>query len=291
MTRPEQVQLSAGVKTITIDEIPNCSVSDRSILELVTDDDVNLEQLGGMIQENPSLTTLIIGLANSAFYGSPRPIYTIKEAIINVLGMQMVRSLVFSVILGKSLDLSKCPNFSAEDYWIDCLSAARFCQLLVGNSEFKRVVSSDEIYLCALLCGFGELVLVHHYPEEMNELIEACEGSLPLYVESQKELLGINHCEVGVLVGKRASLPDVVVNTMHYCLDFNYRGADWEVSAVVGDVLLQVSRARLGVTEFEFTEVTELLLKKSSENCDLEQLPVLRENLKDIAKQLLVQCH
>ena len=119
---------------LAVDDIPNCSVSDQVILSLVTDDETDLIGLATAIEESPSSTALIISLANSAYFSSPNPIYTVGDAIVKVLGMQMVRSIVLSVILGRSLDLSKCPNFSVKAYWTDCLAAARFCQVLLPRT-------------------------------------------------------------------------------------------------------------------------------------------------------------
>jgi len=275
------------LKPLTTDDIPNCSVADRTILEMITDADVDLDQLSEVIQESPSLSALIIGLANSAYFSSPSSITSIKDAIIKVLGMRMVRSVVLSVILGKSLDVSQCKEFSVEDYWTDSLTAARFCQILVSKTKLKTLVTLDEIYLCSLLAGFGELVMIQHYPFEMNELIIANEGKLENYVAAQKVQFGMTQSDAGVLMSVRWVLPDLVTKVMQYSFDKDYRGDDWEVCLVVGAVVNLVNQVRMGEGGLIFPPTIEKILDKQSAECELEQIAELRSVFSTLAKHLM----
>lgn len=270
---------------LKVEDIPNCATNDQLILELVTDDDVEIEQLAIFIEESPSLVAMIIGLANSAYFSAPMPIHTVSDAIIKVLGLRMVRSLVLSVILGRSLDLSKCESFDVVDYWADALTTARFCQILTINSDFKKLVSIDQVYLSALLCDFGSLVLVHHFPSEMNEVIERSEGKLDQQIQAQREIIGLDQGQAGVLLGRAWSLPSMVVNTMHYCHDHGYEGQDWAVSHLVGEVSNLVNMVRLGESEeLKLSPRLEKVLGTPSKKCRLDELPDLREDLYAIAK-------
>lgn len=273
-------------RTLQVDDIPNCSTNDQLILEIITDDDVDLEQLAMFIAESPSLAATIIGLANSAYFSAPTTIYSVSDAIIKVLGMRMVRSIVLSVVLGRSLDLSRCPGFSVIDYWADALTVARYCQILTINSDFKKLVSSDQVYLSALLSNFGRLVLVHHFPREMSEIITDCEGDLLGEMEQQQKRLGLTQSEAGVLLGRRWHLPSLVINTMHYCLTPDYEGQDWSVARVVGEVTLLTNQVTQGESELALSSVCEKILQTSSEQCNLHELKDLRQDLLAIAQHL-----
>lgn len=272
------------VRRLQVDDIPNCATNDQVILELITDDEVEIEQLAILIEESPSLVAMIVGLANSAYFSAPTPIHTVSDAIIKVLGMRMVRSIVLSVILGRSLDLSKCENFSVVDYWADALTTARFCQILTINSDFKKLVSVDQVYLSALLCDFGTLVLVHHYPREMNQIFESTEGVLRTQLAAERDYFGIDQGQAGVLLGRAWSLPPLVINTMHHCHDHNYEGQDWAVSRLVGDVAEMVNQVRLGDAELKLSPRVEKILGHASNDCRLGELKDLREELLTIAQ-------
>ena len=275
-----------SIQSLQVEDIPNCSTNDQRILELITDDEVDLEQLSMFIEESPSLVAMIIGLANSAYFSAPTPIHSVKDAIIKVLGMRMVRSISLSVILGRSLDLTHCSNFETDGYWADALTIARFCQILTINSDFKKMVSVDQIYLSALLANFGVLVLVHHFPRQMNEIIELSEGRLDRQLELQRERLGMTQAEAGVLLGRRWQLPPLVINTMHYNLKADYEGQDWAVCRLVGEVTQLVNQVSLGETELALSPACERILHTTSEDCQLEEIRGLRQELMLIAKHL-----
>lgn len=284
MGSPNSAQAPEPEK-LKVEDIPNCATNDQLILELVTDDEVEIEQLAAFIEENPSLVAMIIGLSNSAYFSAPMPIHTVKDAIIKVLGLRMVRSLVLSVILGRSLDLSKCENFDVVDYWADALTTARFCQILTMNSDLKKMVSIDQVYLSALLSDFGALVLVHHFPREMNEVIEKSEGKIDLQLQTQKGIIGLDQGEAGVLLGRAWSLPSMVVNTMHYCHDDSYEGQDWAVTHLIGGVSALVNKVRLGDdSEMTLSPRLEKILGTPSRNCRLDEVSALREDLYAVAK-------
>lgn len=275
-----------SIQTLQVEDIPNCSTNDQIILGHITDDDVDLDQLAGFIEESPSLVAMIIGLANSAYFSAPTPIHSVKDAIIKVLGMRMVRSIVLSVILGRSLDLTNCANFKTDEYWADSLTIARYCQILTINSDFKKMVSIDQIYLCALLANFGLLVLVHHYPRQMDKILEESQGDLSLQLDLQQSLLGITQADAGVLLGRRWKLPTMVINTMHYGLDSNYEGQDWAICRLVGEVTQLVNRVSLGDTDLALSPGCEKILHTTSDQCQLHEIKDLRQELLLIARHL-----
>ncbi len=287
MASPEIAQ-TPEVKPLEVEDIPNCATNDQLILELVTDDDADLDQLAIFIEESPSLVAMIIGLANSAYFSAPMQIFTVSDAIIKVLGMRMVRSIVLSVILGRSLDLSKCENFKPTEYWADALTVARFAQILTANSDFKKLVSIDQIYLSALLSNFGSLVLVHHYPREMNEILEESEESLANRLTRQRARLGLDQSDAGLLLGRAWSLPSMVVNTMHHCHDQAYQGQDWAVCRLIGEVAELVNQVNLGNDELHISAQVEKILGLQSKDCRLDEIGELRQELLVVANHLAV---
>ena len=276
----------SGIPALLVDDIPNCSANDQLLLELITDDECDLDQLAMFIEESPALVAMIVGLANSAYFSAPTPITTVSDAIIKVLGMRTVRSVVLSVILGRSLDLTYCENFNALNYWADALTVARFCQILTMNSDFKKLVSVDQIYLSGLLANFGQLVLVHHYPKVMNEVFESAEGVLERQIELQRVHLGMTQAEAGVLLGRKWHLPTMVINTMHYNLDKDYLGQDWAICQLVGEVSVLVNKVVLGDENLFLSPECEKILNVSSDDCRLEELVDLRQELVAIAQYL-----
>ena len=60
---------------------------------LIASNDVSsgLDDIAKIIKKDPALSAKIIGMSNSAFFGFGRKVTTLEEAIINVLGLDLVK--------------------------------------------------------------------------------------------------------------------------------------------------------------------------------------------------------
>ena len=268
-----------GLKGLTLDDIPGCPIADQQILALITDDEVHLTQVGMIIEESTNLSVLILGLANSAFFSPPKPIYSVPDAIINVIGLGMTRSLVLSVILGRNLSPSNCPHFSMEDFWTDSLMTGRLCQLLTAEGDFIGPPPNEAIYLCGLLVQFGQFLLVDHYPDEMDELLAVADADIDQLLLAQKDLLDVDQCQAGGLMGRRWQLPSVIVATMQHGFDDDYRGEHWQMVRLASVAARMVLALRYGVPLTSWPTTLDLLVKKPLSMTLLAQLPNFRHQI------------
>ncbi|MFT6318247.1 MAG: HD-like signal output (HDOD) protein [Candidatus Azotimanducaceae bacterium] len=275
-----------GLKGLSLDDIPGCPVADQQILALITDDDVHLTQMGMIIEESANLSVMILGLANSAFFSPPRPVNSIPDAIINVIGLGMTRSLVLSVILGRSLTASSCPNFSMEDFWTDSLMTGRLCQMLMTEGDFRGPPPTEAMYMCGLLVQFGQFLLVDHYPDEMNELLSVADANIDQLLLNQAGLLGVDQSQAGGLMGRRWQLPDVVIATMQYAFDDDYRGENWQMVRLAGVAARQVLALRHGLPLVGWPASLDQLVNKPMSMDLLAQLPSFRHQISLIASIL-----
>jgi HD-like signal output (HDOD) protein len=152
--------------------LPPLSTTATHLLEMLSDDNLTLLQLGAAINQDPGLSARILGLANSAYFGQKNPILTIEEAIIRVLGLNMVKSLAFSIAASGVFETKGCRSFDLQEYWRHSLSIAMFSRqvCLSINSEIRP--DADGIYLAGLLYELGVLVLVHEFPQEYAKVLQ-----------------------------------------------------------------------------------------------------------------------
>jgi len=286
MSNPQFLEASSGIRSLTVDDMPNCSISDRLILELVTDEEVDLDQLAGIVEENASLTALVIGLANSAYFSSPTDIHRVSDAIIKVLGMRMVRSVILSVVLGRSLDLSKCAAFSKVDYWTDSLTTGRYCQYLAMKSDIRKRINVDQAYLCGLLANFGQLVLIHHYPREMNQILSEDNGNLSELLAKEEHLLGVHQGHAVSLMARRWLLPENTAICLQHCYEGSYEGELLELINFVSGVGQLVSSVAHKVKDIEIPTSILALEGIDFNESDIEMLSEMRAEVSLVAKHL-----
>jgi HD-like signal output (HDOD) protein len=182
---------------------------------MLGDDRFTLQQLAEVINQDPGLCARILGLANSAYFGQKNPILTIEDAIIRVLGLNMVKSLAFSIAVSGAFETNSCRSFGLQEYWRHSLSIAMLSRqiCLAINSETKP--DADAVYLAGLLFELGVLVLVHEFPEEYDRvLLMSKQQSDQNLLELETEIIGIDHRQAGLWLGLRWHLPEIVVQVM-----------------------------------------------------------------------------
>ena len=68
-------------QVLAIPALPSAAVE---LLNLIKDPEVNITKVTKTIEFDPALTTNVLHLANSAYFGGPKSVASIKEAIVRL---------------------------------------------------------------------------------------------------------------------------------------------------------------------------------------------------------------
>ena len=185
--------------------LPEASVK---ILEAINDPDISIEKLSEVLALSPGLVARLLGLANSAYFGQSRQIKDLRTAIIQVLGLQLVKSLTVGIVLNVQIDTSECKSFDTESFWMHSLLTAMGAQKLFAESRFDTATVST-IYTSGLLLHIGLLAIVYLFPKDMDEVLASKQKD---YLELSKAItgyFGISHYQLGYMLLSKWQLPDV----------------------------------------------------------------------------------
>jgi HD-like signal output (HDOD) protein len=205
----------AKYQVLKLKHLPPLSATAVQLLELLADENQSLEKLAHVISQDPGISARILGVANSAYFAQTKPVLTIEDAIIRVLGLNMVRSLSFSLAVSGVFDTKQCPNFSLETYWYRALATAALSRMLVGHIAQADKPDPDSVYLSGLLFDIGILVLVHLYPDSYATVLARAEGAdRESLSQLEEDLVGISSRVAGGWLLDRWHLPQTVVQVV-----------------------------------------------------------------------------
>ncbi|MBV2136035.1 MAG: HDOD domain-containing protein [Candidatus Thiodiazotropha sp. (ex Ctena orbiculata)] len=230
--------------------LPPLSATASRLLAMVGDDRFSLEDLALVINQDPGLSARILGLANSAYFGQKNPILTVEDAIIRVLGLNMVKSLAFSIAVSGVFEVSACRSFDLHEYWRQSLSIAMLSRQISLAVESETPPDADGVYLAGLLFDIGVLVLVHEFPEEYARVL-AVSKQQPERTRQQleMEMIGMDHRQAGAWLGHRWHLPDRIVHIItQSAVETAVSDSDCEVN-LVGSVADWIKRPLPGESE------------------------------------------
>lgn len=175
------------------------------ILEALADEKTNAADLERLIEGDPALTSKILALANSAYYGLSQKVTTISRAIF-IMGFQELQLLAVGAGLASVFDFKRTPKYiSGEALWMHCLAVSWTAGELAQEIGYYL---PSEAMIAGLLHDLGKLVLIAHLPDEYKKLYDLNVSGVPYY--QAEERLGLAHTDIGYWLAKRWGLPPII---------------------------------------------------------------------------------
>lgn len=170
---------------------------------MIEDEKVSLSQIAEVIEKDQVITSKILRLANSAFYGFPKRISTVKNALM-LLGLNVVKILI------TTLSIFEILHREDVGLWEHSIGVAACCKIIAEKLGLK---DPQEIATAGLLHDLGRVIEKVGFPEEYSKIIELIkDGKDPL--QAEEEVLGINHAEIGASLMRLWNLPDRLIEAV-----------------------------------------------------------------------------
>ncbi|WOD08873.1 HDOD domain-containing protein [Marinomonas sp. GJ51-6] len=119
-------------------EIPPLPASSHRIIKLSSDKSAGTDELCEVIALDPSLSAQVVSWASSPYYGAPGSIESVEDAIIRVLGFEMVMNLALGLSMGNAFKTPEEEPRHYEDFWLDSVSRAVLMESLVKAMPIKN---------------------------------------------------------------------------------------------------------------------------------------------------------
>lgn len=206
-------------------EIPPLPVSVEKIIQLRVKPDPHIEELVTIIATDPSLAAQIISWAASPFYSVPGKIRSIEDAIIRVLGFELVINLAIGLAIGKTLQLPHDHPHHQAPYWEDALLSATVMERLSRLHPSLNRPARGLSYLAGLLNNFGFVVLGHVFPPHFSLLCRHLEANPHVpgaYID--QHLFGITRDQISTVLFQNWNLPEEVVRAVRWQHIPSYQG-------------------------------------------------------------------
>ncbi len=167
---------------ITLPSLPEMALH---IQNVITEEELSISKLSGIIQSDPAITTRIINVANSSIFGGNQNITSIKKAIAKI-GLDAVHAVVISVVLRDLFQPeSALIKKTMARYYENSIRIGVIAYVLAkGMTGYNR----DHAFLAGLLHDIGViplLVVADIHPELSHQA-----GNLDAIIEQLKGKAG-----------------------------------------------------------------------------------------------------
>ncbi len=218
-----------------IKNLPPLPESSIRMITAVNDPEISVDKLVEIMSLSPVLMARLLGLANSAYFGRAGKINELRIAIIQVLGLNLVKSLTLSMVLSTELDTSKCNKFDTEYFWNHSLATAFIAQKLAIRMR-NELISPNTAYTSGLLLNIGLLAMITISPVQMNDVFSKSDRLIGSVMEQMQISFGQSQYAIGEILLNKWQLPQVYQTIVK-----NFRLADFEGEEKQLILLLELS--------------------------------------------------
>ncbi|MDP8208678.1 MAG: HDOD domain-containing protein [Candidatus Electryonea clarkiae] len=280
-------------KIARIGDLPTLPEVALNVSRLVDDPASNISDIVHVIRNDPSLTSKILKIANSAFYGMRRRIESLNMALV-ILGMREISSLVTAICVFKAFPQNNLGvKFDYHQFWLHSTGVGEVAKLMGRRLGFREV---SGLFTGGLLHDLGKIIEAKYFLDEFVECLRlSAEENIPLH-EAEVRILGVDHAEIGAWLAEQWGLPLFLNNIIKY--HHNVEAATSNKSEVA---LINISNSFCKTTDYGFggdnvqvsikdNPAWDILISNKADavSFDLEKFMVDMESEIQHAKEFLV---
>lgn len=197
-----------------IEKTPPLPIVVNTLLNELDNPDANIKKIEETIEKDPLLVAKVLRMANSAYYGFPRSVATVREAII-LLGFNTIRSIALAI------SIKSIMNVDVSGYWIGSIKGLWEHSLLTAGGS--RVIAKklklqdpEKYFVAGLLHDIGKIILSDIAKEYKVQFLKNFLFYNKTISQSEEEIIGISHNVVGHLLANYWNLPQFISDVILY---------------------------------------------------------------------------
>lgn len=181
-------------------------------MAVTQDPNASAEDVNKIIMEDQALTAKILKLVNSAFFGLPRQIGNVTDAVV-ILGFGTIRNLTLTASIFHTFGRKGKGNFDREALWQHSLGVGVISRLLGRKLKKERL---EDLFVSGLLHDLGKVILDQHFHEDFVEAVRLAEERNCALHQTETEVFGVCHADIGSWLAERWNMPEFLTRAIAF---------------------------------------------------------------------------
>ncbi|GFK93564.1 hypothetical protein NNJEOMEG_01398 [Fundidesulfovibrio magnetotacticus] len=259
------------------------------VMNYLSRPDADLNELAKLIEYDPGLTVNVLRMANSSFFGGGVQVSTVRDALFRLGTRRVVQLVIASGVAPNARSAVVGYGLEEGELLRQAIAVGVAAELLAAELDLR---APDHTFTSGLLCNIGKKVLGGFLEVDAGPILAMAAREHVPFEQAEREVLGIDHAELGAELLSRWSLPPSIVECVRWHLDpCSAPGSDQALDLVhVGFVLATMAGIGQGLDglnymvcqkSFERLNVTPLAMARTMEKL-LEALAEIEEILSSV---------
>lgn len=192
--------------------LPTTVAVAMKFVELGKNPDAEPNDYAKVIEADSSLSSKVLALANSPWFGIRNKVTTVRMAV-NLLGLGTVRTMAISYCVAGLHNELKLSAAESRRFWESSLCKA------VAAKQYAKVFDeklADEAFIGGMFQDFALPVMYSIAKEEMTEMLEESRVSGDEQLVKERGLFHLDHTEIGRVLAQKLELPDCFVDAVAF---------------------------------------------------------------------------
>ena len=196
----------------SIDRLSPFPLVAMKVISMARDENISMKEIAKVVQYEPSITANVLKWCNSPFFGLRRKITSIHEALV-YLGAKHLIEIVILSSCAPYLD-KNVVGYGLEqgELWRHSVACAILSQILAKKVGYQE---KTLLFTGGLLHDIGKIVLSEFVKEALLKIrILIARGKD--FLEAEREVLGMDHAELGAKIGEKWNFPEEILRVIAY---------------------------------------------------------------------------
>jgi putative nucleotidyltransferase with HDIG domain len=195
-----------------VKSFPSMPAAALKLLTLLKDENTSNVQVEQILRYEPGLTANILKLTNSAYFGLPTKIGSIRQAVL-MIGWKRLTQIVLASCVSAIVDKPvQGYDLSAGELWKHSVAVSVASEILV---KVLKLPVSEELFTAALLHDVGKMVLGRYVKQDIDMIDGEAMQEMP-FEQVERSMFGIDHAEIGADILKKWLFPPAIISAVRW---------------------------------------------------------------------------
>jgi putative nucleotidyltransferase with HDIG domain len=202
----------------SVDRLPTLPTIYTKLTNLLQSPNATAPMIGKVIAEDQAIALKVLRIVNSAFYGLPNKIGSLKHAVV-ILGLSQIKNLVLATSTLQTFQkLETSHSFDMQEFWKHSIGCAIAGRVLAETASLRN---PDDVFSGGLLHDIGKLVHAVYLSGDFADIIADVEETGAPIIESEERVLGCDHTYTGKELAKKWGLSQGTIDMIahHHLTD------------------------------------------------------------------------
>jgi putative nucleotidyltransferase with HDIG domain len=179
------------------------------VSEQLEDETSTVQQIGDTVQNDPAITTRVLKMVNSAYYGMPNEVASVSQAV-SLLGRERLKHILIGSVLRGVFSELENPAFSMQVFWQHSIKTAIIARQLA--TQVSAIKEPESMFTAGLLHDIGKLLLFNKVPDRMLAAEEYMIQKRVDVLTAELSQVGVTHTAVGEALMDHWGLPQLLID-------------------------------------------------------------------------------